>query len=213
MNLLRKCLKAKKNILKTLESESIPTGICNVVGPRAQEADILRNIFKLWPRFSGHELYPINLTKMSPAEEYNELNKWVGPQKEMRLELLDFTIAYLKGLSWFDRNFKINYSNVPLLKTSPGFDVLTMLIELDQLKEKPIDKSITGWIFFKGGRPSHAIQCLEFLKTVFQKYYNGAVIDFIDDDHGRTIWKGDLGKTNHKILKEFIKNVRKELTK
>lgn len=213
MNLLRKCLKAKKNILKTLEHETICNGICAEINPSGKEADILRNIFKLWPRFSGHILYPINITKMRPVEEYSECNKWAGPQKEMRLELLDFIIAYLKGLSWFNRNFKINPENVHLLKTSPGFDVLTMLIELDKLKEKPTDKSIVGWVFFKAGRPSHAVECIDFIKTVFNKYYNGAVIDFIDDDHGRTIWKGDLGKTNHKILKEFIKNVRKELTK
>ena len=59
---------------------------------------IMRDLFLLWPKYSGDSFYPVPYDSMEPVDAYLEIgNVWEGEYGASRKELLAFLIAQLQG--------------------------------------------------------------------------------------------------------------------
>ena len=130
------------NILRRIRDEpelrKVNKGICLVVqelmekeGMQPNSFDsvkrMLKDTFKEWEHFSGHELYPVPSPrhKNSTSHAYKAYRNyyasndmWQGPYGELRKELLNFTIAYLERR--IDSYLPLEEINAVLHKIQPG---------------------------------------------------------------------------------------------
>ena len=51
---------------------------------------VLYHVFESWPHFSGNTTYPVSdrSSKYNPRDQFDELPKWAGKQRELRFNLL-----------------------------------------------------------------------------------------------------------------------------
>lgn len=74
-------------------------GICNIYSylPGSPDSDVLRTLFKTWPKHSGNGTYPVpSTTGQHPSHAYDIEPRWVGKAGKLRRELLQHCIDECK---------------------------------------------------------------------------------------------------------------------
>lgn len=76
-------------------------GICAMYGrmPGAPDPDVLRTLFKTWPKHSGSGTYPVpSTTGENPGHAYDTEPRWTGKSGKLRRELLQHCINECKRI-------------------------------------------------------------------------------------------------------------------
>lgn len=89
---------------RTRSNPEIGRGICTNVSSKLSRSDylmsgrLLKQVFKIWPEFSGHIHYPIVGTAVAYYTAIEKKVMWEGEYGAARYRLLDFTIQSVQDM-------------------------------------------------------------------------------------------------------------------